>query len=298
MKTIAANLESYGLPRRGRWGGTCIVGLLLSGLFGCADTTREVTVTRPARERPRVRPYRPPPRYEPLPELEPLPVARRVTQIGRSVRGKPIQLYTIGHGANPVLIFGGIHGDERNSAEVARRLLAHLQRDGRICERFPVAIITDANPDGLARNSRENVNGVDLNRNFPASNFKASSRHGPRPLSEPESRALYEVVRQLKPRAIVSIHSISGPRQCNNYDGPASSLAELMHRFNRYPVKATIGYPTPGSFGAWAGQDLRIPTITLEMPKTLPGAKGWEQNRDALLAAIQQPARQRAPMGQ
>ena len=36
-----------------------------------------------------------------------------------------------------------------------------------------VVITPVANPDGFAENVRHNANGVDLNRNFPASNFDA-----------------------------------------------------------------------------------------------------------------------------
>ena len=34
-----------------------------------------------------------------------------------------------------------------------------------------------------------------------------------------------------------------------------------------YPVEENIGYPTPGSFGTWAGIEKEIPTITLELDK-------------------------------
>ena len=60
----------------------------------------------------------------------------------------------------------------------------------------------------------------------------------------------------------------------------------LASRFNEYPAQASIGYPTPGSFGSWAGVDRRIPTITLELPKGQSGAQGWQGNRAALLAII------------
>jgi protein MpaA len=59
-----------------------------------------------------------------------------------------------------------------------------------------------------------------------------------------------------------------------------------MAGFNGYPVTATIGYPTPGSFGSWAGIDLGIPVITLELPRELSGPKAWESNRQALLVAL------------
>ena len=30
-------------------------------------------------------------------------------------------------------------------------------------------------------------------------------------------------------------------------------------------MESSIGYPTPGSFGTWAGVEKKIPTITLEL---------------------------------
>ncbi len=77
-----------------------------------------------------------------------------------------------------------------------------------------------------------------------------------------------------------------GGNFCNNYDGPAGALAEIMARKNHYPVKASIGYPTPGSFGSWAGIDQNIPTITLELPREQPISRVWLANRNAILAAV------------
>ena len=52
-----------------------------------------------------------------------------------------------------------------------------------------VAVIAVANPDGLQKQTRTNANGVDINRNFPASNWQSSLRktqyyNGPAPASE------------------------------------------------------------------------------------------------------------------
>ena len=50
-----------------------------------------------------------------------------------------------------------------------------------------------------------------------------------------------------------------------NYDGPARELADRISDIMDYPVEESIGYPTPGSFGTYAGVERNIPTITLEM---------------------------------
>jgi protein MpaA len=213
------------------------------------------------------------------------------TIVGTSVQSRPIELYRFGNQPNPVLIFAAIHGDEPTTAVLAKNLIKLLSEDPKYTQRISIAIIPVANPDGLAAGTRVNAHHIDCNRNFPAANWTTSERktqyyNGEKSASEPETQAIMKAVQELKPCRIMAIHSIDRRRQCNNYDGPAKDIAELMSQYNHYPATATIGYPTPGSFGSWAGIDQKIPTITLELPRTTPGEKAWEENRDALLAFI------------
>ena len=217
----------------------------------------------------------------------PAPIPERVTEIGRSVEGRPIVMHTFGSGPHPVLILGGIHGSEKNSADCAALLVEHLKLHPPVA---PIAVIPAANPDGLARGVRTNAHRVDLNRNFPTANwtlshYKGPYFGGPSAGSEPETQAYINILNTLEPSRILSIHSIVG-NTCNNYDGPAEPLARLMSPLNGYPAKDTIGYPTPGSLGAWAGIDRKIPMITLELPHSLPAPESWDHNRNAILAFI------------
>lgn len=210
--------------------------------------------------------------------------------IGQSVKSEPIELHTFGQAGVPILILGGIHGDERASVVLTKNLIELLRADSSIYSNRKVSIIPIANPDGYASNTRTNANKVDVNRNFPASNFKvvrtAGFRNGKSPGSEPETQAILAALQQVKPRLIISIHSITGGRECNNYDGPADGIAKLMSAKNGYPVTETIGYPTPGSMGSYCGQDLKIPMITLELPNSESGVNAWKRNKEALITAI------------
>lgn len=211
------------------------------------------------------------------------------TVIGHSVQGRAIEMFTFGGGAHPVLVMGAIHGNEPTSEDVTRGLLADLRGNPKLAGGVPVVVIPVANPDGLLAKSRTNVNKVDLNRNFPASNWNTAARRrnnfgGEQAASEPETIALMQTIERLQPRLIISVHSMEKP--CNNYDGPAKHIGDLMSRFNGYPSVPTIGYPTPGSLGTWAGIDKKIPMITLELPRSLPASKAWPDNRDAVFAAI------------
>jgi len=234
---------------------------------------------------------------EAAPEPQPRP---QTVLLGYSVEGRPLGLYRFGEGSGGTLIVGGIHGNEPTSADLAERLVAYLEDRPDSWNGPPVAVLPRANPDGLERGTRANARGVDLNRNFASANWMARRPGHPRyggpwPESEPETWAILRAIRMTRPDRIVSIHSITGRRQCNNFDGPAEDLARFMSARNGYPVVASLG-ACHGSLGNWAGVDRGLPIITLELPRDLPGEAAWAQNRDALLAALrpQRPPAERA----
>lgn len=256
-------------PRRSR--AARVVPLaLLTGLVGCAkpQPTPIETVPRPTVTGPKIR------------------------RLGRSVEGRTIHAFVFDGAGPAILILGGFHGDEPSSVYVAQRLADLLKAQPDLRRGRHVILVPNVNPDGYVRGTRRNARDVDLNRNFPTQNWESSdagSRYygGPAPLSEPESRLVHDLVNEVRPAAIITIHAIGRDRQCNNYDGPGRDLAELMARYNGYPPEASIGYPTPGSFGTWAGQELQIPTLTLELPAAASDEQCWANNRQALLAAVQ-----------
>jgi predicted deacylase len=214
----------------------------------------------------------------------------RTARLGYSLKGVPLMLHIYGNGPDTVFIFGGIHGSEPTSATLAAQFARYLEAHPEEWAGRTIAVLAETNPDGLACGSRQNANGVDLNRNFPATNWRRargrSPRHGNAPASEPETRAVMLAVERLNPDRIISIHSIARGKHCNNFDGPAEELAHAMAARNRYPATPTMGYPTPGSFGNWAGIDRGIPTITLELPRDADPDTCWRENREALLAFI------------
>jgi protein MpaA len=154
-----------------------------------------------------------------------------------------------------------------------------------------VAILPEVNPDGLAINVRVNANGVDLNRNLPAANWcqtkRGDSFGGLSPCSEPETRALTSLIERFKPDRILTLHSIAEGRHGNNFDGPAESLARVLCENNKYPLLKTMGYPTPGSLGTWAGIERKIPIITLELARSRSAEQSWQENARGLIAFIQ-----------
>lgn len=253
-----------------------VLSLLAVLMAGCA-APRVQTV---ASDRPERRPTT-------LPVAR-LAIAERIVELGDSADGRPMRLHVFGSAPWPTLILGGIHGNEPTSSEVCVRLIAHLRQHPEVLGDRCVAILPQANPDGLASRSRVNRNRVDLNRNFPSKNWVRAPAGtyfgGAEPSSEPETRTLIKLVEEFKPARIVSIHAMARP--CNNFDGPAEALAQRMSRQNHYPVVPNIGYTTPGSLGQWAGFDRKIPIVTLELPSRASADQAWEDNRAALISVI------------
>lgn len=176
-----------------------------------------------------------------------------------TAQGNLISLCGIDSDINQILVIGVVHGDEYQGEQLIYNYLEEQDKNG-------VLFIPCLNPDGRDLNTRTNSNGVDINRNFPTKNWELTARDkffgGESPASEIETKFLVNIIDKYKPKSIITLHT---PYKIVNYDGPAKELAEMISGIINYPVEPSIGYPTPGSFGTYAGVERNIPTITLEM---------------------------------
>lgn len=173
-----------------------------------------------------------------------------------------------------VLLIGVFHGDEPQGEFLIKKF---IETKITPCKNKTL-IIPCLNPDGKALGTRQNSNGVDLNRNFPTKNRKMlEDKHyfcGETPASEIETRFIIDVLEKYKPDFILSLHA---PYRVVNYDGDAKSYAEKLSEITGYPVEEDIGYETPGSFGTYAGKERNIPTITLELPEDKSDDELWKE---------------------
>lgn len=178
---------------------------------------------------------------------------------GTSVEGRPLRaamLPGVNRGLPRVLCCANIHGPEYVGNRVATGLLERLSEPTGLRERAEVWVVPCVNPDGYARTwelegraplstLRKNAGGVDLNRNYPRPGGAGPSRlpftgsdepsqatyRGPAPLSEPETRALDDLLQRLDFHASANLHSFMGTliparvRRRDHYDTYGSLCA-------------------------------------------------------------------------
>lgn len=182
--------------------------------------------------------------------------------IGFSVRGRPIRAWRLGDPTAPVkaVALAAMHGDE-----VAPRAILERLRDGRPISGVDLWVVPQVNPDGVFRGQRKNARGVDLNRNFPwawgPSDGEVES--GPRPASEPETRALMRFLRSVDPRYVVSYHQ---PLYGIDVWGPKKRwFARRLAEHLRLPTKEfACGSTCHGTFTQWFNNSFDGVAVTVE----------------------------------
>lgn len=166
-----------------------------------------------------------------------------------------------------VLIIGVVHGDEPQGKFLIENYLKGNPKE----TKNRMLFIPCLNPDGLVNGTRQNESAIDINRNFPTKNwarelFASEYFGGESPASEIETKFVIKIIEEFSPNVILTLHT---PYKVVNYDGPASEIAEKISEIINYPAQKDIGYPTPGSFGTYAGIERNIPTITLELDEEI-----------------------------
>ncbi len=188
-------------------------------------------------------------------------ISRTIT-VGRSVDHRPITALVLGPDSAPrkLLVVGCIHGNEC----AGLRILAALRRT-RPPAGVQLWLVGELNPDGTAAGTRQNARGVDLNRNFPYRWQPVADPtyySGPRPLSEPESRAAVKLIRRVKPAVTIWYHQHEDLVDMAGGDrGVARRYAQLAH------LRATCLPFLPGTASAWSNHTFPGTTsFVVELP--------------------------------
>ncbi|MDD5770356.1 MAG: M14 family zinc carboxypeptidase [Candidatus Gracilibacteria bacterium] len=109
--------------------------------------------------------------------------------LGKTKFGNEIKLYIFGNGDEKILYFGGMHGNEIGTVKLMNKWINFLSKnEGLIPKSKQIFIINCLNVDGYnlaVKNpdyfgggsiGKPNSNNIDLNRNFPTSNWQSKAK--------------------------------------------------------------------------------------------------------------------------
>ena len=150
-------------------------------------------------------------------------------QIGTSVQGRAIYRYDFNYydlmnpidGRPIIYVNNGIHAIETHCIYAILAFFKDLcdnwlndDQLGFIHNNIHLVVVPLANPDGFVVNTRQNANGVDINRNFTRgwnnknNEVKGDLTYpGTSALSEPETQALESLLEEIKPLYTFDIHN-------------------------------------------------------------------------------------------
>jgi murein peptide amidase A len=172
-----------------------------------------------------------------------------------------------------------VHGDEQAGEAMTRRL-----RTARPPKGTALLIVDAFNPDGCAAGTRQNAHGVDLNRNSPW-HWRRLDRpggtyySGPRPLSEPESRAIVRFVRRFRPSISIWYHQHA---RLVDASGGDPRIERRYARLVGLPFRR-FGRP-PGSITSWQNATFRADTaFVVELPAGRLSRRAVTRHVDAVL---------------
>ena len=208
----------------------------------------------------------------------------------RSAGGKDIWVHHVGDLKLPrFVLMGGIHGDEPEGALIVEDFLAHAQQLKNALKASAL-VVPRYNPDGLDINERVNSRGVDLNRNFPATDWSPEHKApryfpGTHANSEPETQGFVELLQQHQPFLVVHCHTYI-PQI--NYTGTQSKKwAEIIGLGSGHPITEDIGYPTPGSLGQFCLHNLKTACVCIELPEQVERKSAWAMVGPNLLTILE-----------
>jgi hypothetical protein len=180
--------------------------------------------------------------------------------LGRSVRDRKIMAYRLGEIGEPkVVLISTMHGNESRT-----RAILHTLKNGKPIHGLDLWVVPTYNPDGLARGTRKNAHGVDLNRNFPYNwaDLDGSYESGPEPASEPETKAMMKFLRDVRPSRILSFHQ---PLYGVDTDTKLKKFAKRVARKLDLPRKRfDCGGVCHGTMTGWFNHHFKGGALTVE----------------------------------
>ncbi len=239
----------------------------------------------------------------------------KINTLGKSVLGNDVHEIRIGHGSKKVHMNGSFHANEWITSAIlmsyVNDFLLAITNGGKInnidilpiYRNVDISIVPMVNPDGvnLVLNgppdhiSREvvainggstdftgwkaNINGVDLNNQFPAfweieKNRKEPKSPAPRdypgeaPLTEPEAQIMAKLAKEEKFNRMIAFHTQGKEFYWGYENFEPSESAFIATEFSRLSgYKAVQNVDSHAGYKDWFIQEFRQPGFTLELGK-------------------------------
>ena len=229
--------------------------------------------------------------------------------IGTSVKGRNLYDFAIG---NPeaeysLLVVSTLHAREYIcSAIMMKEIEYYLQNynkfiggisPAKVLEDMQIHYVVMANPDGVTISQtkhprwKSNARGVDLNRNFPAKKFEVGGKKGAegysgkKALSEPESKAVAELTKQLKKNqylcGVVNYHAmgriIYGSCTKKSLAKDTKKMYQIAQKETGYRRAYESSRKSPGGqYREYVMYEQNIPSITIEVGSRIAPCPYWE----------------------
>ncbi len=165
-----------------------------------------------------------------------------------------------------MFLTGSLSGLETESVKLLDQLV-ELLTTGPLPQ-ASISILRTPNPDGIAEHTRTNLNGVDLNRNFPSTRFTAIPNQltGPHPASELETQHVMRLLRDFAPTRVVHVRSSFSSRPLVMFNKRAAQTFAKgdVPRDAEYAVYT--GEFKAGSLEEFASLRLDAEVITILLP--------------------------------
>lgn len=204
----------------------------------------------------------------------------------RSTDQRAIETLLIGSGTHRVAVLGSMHGDEPQSVALVSELARQVKRHPEWMSGMRLLLIRSPNPDGLFGRSALNLNGIDINRNFPSHNWKAlkSGRAGEHAATEVETQAIMRLLREFEPQLVIHVkdHRGVGTINCEGQTTDVSAAAARVH----YDVVHGLGVKTSGSLENFVTSRMHGACLTLLLPVEASDALAWERNQELLTTCL------------
>jgi hypothetical protein len=159
-----------------------------------------------------------------------------VSVLGNSVQNQPVYAIRLGSGRTKIFMWSQMHGNESTTTKAVFDLIWLLQSTSPIAStllsQFEFLILPLVNPDGALAYTRENANGIDLNRD-------AQDR------TQPESQLLRKAFDEFKPDFCFNLHDqrtifgagTSGHPATVSFLAPSYNIAREFNETRRQAVR-------------------------------------------------------------